>query len=160
LVHHCCEHQPDASQLNEQRAPLATAPFWRAQAPGGSLTLLAEAAERLIAATALANKTIFTIEFRIFSPLSQIDRPARARHAVIFYIAMPGTLATSPGRIRFAKQIVLASRRRSACPKHRLEPRLVPSLGSSSAGLFVFAPDAERFLRRTIGDREQHRLLR
>jgi hypothetical protein len=107
LVHHCCEHQPDASQLNEQRAPLATAPFWRAQAPGGSLMLLAEAVERVIAATAPANKAILTIDVaRILSPLSQNPSPRHARHAAIFYIAMPRTLATSLGRIRFVQQNV------------------------------------------------------
>jgi hypothetical protein len=58
--------------LNEQKLLLATATFWKAQAPGDSLTVLAEADERLIAATAPAIKASLTIDIpRILDPLSQ-----------------------------------------------------------------------------------------
>ena len=109
FVHSCCEHQFVAGlQSNEQKLLFAIATFWKAQAPGGILTApLAEAAEKLIAVSAPANKAIFATDIaRILRPLSQKMSPPALTGNILHY--NPGDAS------RFASQwVVMGSAERS-----------------------------------------------
>src|ERR1700722_8050973 len=163
FVHSCCEHQPVASQLNEQNALLATALFSKAQAPGGSFIVFAEATEKLAgSATMPANNATFTMDITlILVPRFDFsfNFAAPAPYEVTFYIVTAPRQAVG-ATFRFVPAYTFAVSASRTMPSGASTWRVYRFSTASAAALRSLAPDAERFLRRTIGDREQHRLLR